>query len=58
MKVRPFPIDGSDFGRCQGNHDHDANPYYEKYVIYSARPRLLLSLSHGTTTTPATVVED
>jgi hypothetical protein len=58
MKVAPFRIDDGDFARCQGNHDRDANLYYEKYVIYSARSRLLLSLRHRTTITQATVVED
>jgi hypothetical protein len=57
MKVA-LRIDGCDFSRWQGNHDHDANPYYEKYVIYSTRSWLLLSLSHGTTITQATAVED
>jgi hypothetical protein len=58
MKVTPFGVDDSDFARCQGNHNRDANLYYEKYVIYSARSRLLLSLSHRTAITQATVAED
>ena len=36
---------GLPFNFCQGNHDREANRNYKKYVIYSGRSRLLLSLS-------------
>jgi len=58
MKMQIAPSDRRRFARRQGNHDCEASPYYEKYVIYSTRSRLLLSLSHRTTITQATVVED